>query len=136
MNDLFRHISPSQWIMLSTIAVISVLMLLASNAHAGSTGKGTTMGHCGWLSADNIHYTKRSRNVAIIQQKLSDLGYSLGRAGVDGKFGPITRAAIMAFQKDNMLTADGSVGKETASALAYISHPIGNVRRCRYSYAG
>ena len=134
MNGIFRHISHSQWIMLFSVLVISIFMLLASNAQA--QGKGTTMGHCGWIVADDVNYTKRNRNVFIIQQKLHTLGYSLGRAGIDGKFGPMTRAAIMAFQKDNFIEPNGRVGKTTATKLAYSTHTIANVRKCRYPYRG
>ena len=50
-----------------------------------------------------------------IQQALQSAGYYSG--SIDGKIGPMTQAAIMKFQKDNGLKADGKVGQKTWSAL-------------------
>lgn len=54
-----------------------------------------------------------------IQQALKNAGYYTG--ALDGKIGPATRDAIRAFQKDQGLTADGVVGRQTWSKLkAYL----------------
>ena len=53
--------------------------------------------------------------VKSIQQKLKNWGYYTG--GVDGVYGPKTRAAVVQFQKTNKLTADGIVGSKTAAAM-------------------
>ena len=53
--------------------------------------------------------------VTELQQALSSAGYDPGTA--DGTFGEKTEAAVVAFQQDNGLSADGVVGPETASAL-------------------
>ena len=53
--------------------------------------------------------------VKKMQQKLKDLGYLSGSA--DGKFGVATQAAVIAFQKNNNLTADGKAGSATLSKL-------------------
>jgi len=53
--------------------------------------------------------------VTEIQQKLADLGYYSGK--VDGIFGSGTKNAVIAFQKDNGLKADGIAGKNTLAAL-------------------
>ncbi|HEV7747558.1 MAG TPA: peptidoglycan-binding protein [Pyrinomonadaceae bacterium] len=53
-------------------------------------------------------------NVRVVQQRLSDLGYSLG---VDGNFGPGTAKAVVAFQQKQSLGNDGIVGPNTWKAL-------------------
>lgn len=53
--------------------------------------------------------------VKEVQRRLKKWGYYSG--SVDGIFGSGTRAAVIAFQKKNGLTADGVVGKATYKAL-------------------
>lgn len=53
--------------------------------------------------------------VKEVQKKLKQWGYYKG--SVDGVFGAGTKAAVIAFQKKNGLTADGVVGKATYKAL-------------------
>lgn len=53
----------------------------------------------------------RGPNVKLVQSLLNRIGYNAGP--VDGVFGPITRQAVIAFQRDNMLVADGIVGPLT-----------------------
>jgi len=53
--------------------------------------------------------------VKDLQQKLKDLGFDPN--GVDGKFGPGTLAAVIAFQKSKGLQTDGMVGPATMAAL-------------------
>ena len=50
-----------------------------------------------------------------IQRALKTAGYDIGT--VDGKIGPRTRSAIVAFQKTNGLNADGTVGVNTWAKL-------------------
>jgi len=52
--------------------------------------------------------------VRTMQQRLSDLGYSLD---VDGNFGPGTRRAVVAFQQKGSLGSDGMCGPATWAAL-------------------
>ena len=53
--------------------------------------------------------------VSKLQSWLNELGYNCG--AVDGVFGWGTHAAVVAFQEDHNLTADGVVGASTWSAL-------------------
>lgn len=57
----------------------------------------------------------KGNEVKEVQRRLKRWGYYSGR--VDGVFGAGTRAAVIAFQKKNGLTADGVVGKATYKAL-------------------
>lgn len=57
----------------------------------------------------------RGDSVKTVQQKLIRWGYLKGSA--DGIFGAKTKAAVVAFQKKNGLTADGIIGTRTAQAL-------------------
>ena len=42
-----------------------------------------------------------------MQTRLKELGYDLGKYGIDGDFGSDTQAAVMKFQQDNGLEATG-----------------------------
>ncbi len=53
--------------------------------------------------------------VKTLQQSLTTLGFAPGTA--DGIYGPLTKAAVVAFQQANGLTTDGVVGPLTAAKL-------------------
>lgn len=61
-------------------------------------------------------------NTTQIQCYLAAMGYytlrdSLGCIAIDGNAGPATKAAILEFQKDSDLVADGVVGAKTEAAI-------------------
>lgn len=60
-------------------------------------------------------YGSRGGEVTQIQKRLQELGYDPGTA--DGIFGTRTQQAVIAFQQDMGLDADGIVGKNTLAAL-------------------
>ena len=64
--------------------------------------------------------TKPSAAVRRVQRVLHSRGYSLGRPGVDGRFGPLTDAAVRRFQADRGLAADGIVGPKTRTVVSRI----------------
>lgn len=80
---------------------------------------------CGmWLSdnsgaiadAASVKVGSSGSDVKAIQNKLISLGY-LPSGEADGIFGSKTKNAVIKFQKDKGLTADGIVGTNTAKAL-------------------
>ena len=57
---------------------------------------------------------ENSNRVSDLQARLKALGYKVDE---DGKFGPQTRAAVLALQKKYGLKTDGLVGPKTTAAL-------------------
>lgn len=58
---------------------------------------------------------KKSNDYVAAQQKLRDLGYYYG--AIDGSFGPASKSALKAFQRDYGLAVDGSLGPISKRAL-------------------
>ncbi|MCU0568165.1 MAG: peptidoglycan-binding protein [Oculatellaceae cyanobacterium Prado106] len=57
----------------------------------------------------------KGNDVVFLQQQLKALGFLNG--AIDGDFGPMTRNAVIAFQKNRNLDADGVVGPMTWAAI-------------------
>ena len=62
-----------------------------------------------------LHTGSQGEKVWKLQERLQALGYYTD--AVDGQFGPGTRDAVIAFQKNNGLDADGYAGEETQRIL-------------------
>jgi peptidoglycan L-alanyl-D-glutamate endopeptidase CwlK len=60
--------------------------------------------------------------VRTLQARLIKLGFKPGI--IDGKFGPLTKKAVIAFQKSRKLRPDGLVGPKTQAALAPRAVPV------------
>ncbi|MFG2728300.1 protein kinase [Streptomyces canus] len=57
------------------------------------------------------------KRVQQVQCMLTERGYGVGSAGVDGEFGSATETAVQAFQSERGLNADGVVAHDTWVAL-------------------
>ena len=90
--------------------------LYSSNAtrNGSSSNSSGTSGSAGG-KPETLEMGSTGSEVRRLQQKLKDLGYLSGSA--DGSFGVATQAAVIAFQKNNNLTADGKAGTATQSKL-------------------
>ena len=69
---------------------------------------------------DNFPTVKKGsegKSVVLCQCLLTDLGFSVGSAGIDGIAGGDTVRGIRAFQKHYKLTVDGVCGNQTWTKL-------------------
>lgn len=66
------------------------------------------------LRFGTIRPDTQGTRVAALQIALVNLGYDLP---IDGRYGPITEAAVVDFQVANELTIDGVAGRQTQTAL-------------------
>jgi peptidoglycan hydrolase-like protein with peptidoglycan-binding domain len=93
----------------AVLVVAAVLLAAASPARAASPApllrEGAGMG------------AKPSVQVRHVQRALDRRGYDLGAPGVDGRFGPLTAAAVRRLQARSGLSVDGVVGPRTRKAL-------------------
>jgi len=72
--------------------------------------------------------------VAGLQVGLYRFGHYKGP--IDGIAGPMTQRAIVAFQRERRLTADGKAGKQTRVALGQYGRPLFGVRTLRRGKVG
>ena len=66
-------------------------------------------------SSTTLQYGDSGERVRLLQEALKELGYTIGT--VDGKFGLVTRTAVIAFQRAKGITADGLAGTKTLDLL-------------------
>jgi DNA invertase Pin-like site-specific DNA recombinase len=97
---------------LLALATVAVVTTAAAPAQASAATKQTPLLAQGAGMGD-----EPSAAVRHVQRVLHDRGYSLGRPGVDGRFGPLTDAAVRRFQADSGLAVDGIVGAQTRKVV-------------------
>jgi peptidoglycan L-alanyl-D-glutamate endopeptidase CwlK len=73
----------------------------------------------------NLKEGSSGPEVEKLQRQLKERTFDPGN--VDGKFGPGTEAAVIAFQKSEGLVADGIAGPRTLAALGLAEAPLTNV---------
>ncbi len=103
-HEKMKRVALYSWRILVIALINLMILLMLWNGHSASA-----------LSK----YGSTGDEVAAIQQKLQELGYSPGAA--DGIYGSKTQEAVTAFQRDQGLDADGIAGKNTLEALGLTS---------------
>ncbi len=101
-----------------TAACMALSLTAVSLSHIAPEGEVCVQSEYA-LTAAVLRQGSKGNEVKEVQQRLKRWGYYNG--SVDGVFGAGTRAAVVAFQKKNGLTADGVVGKSTYKALGMTS---------------
>ncbi|MBF7097568.1 peptidoglycan-binding protein [Alkalibacter mobilis] len=59
----------------------------------------------------------KGSSVKAIQKALINIGYNMGKYGVDGSFGPVTENVVKKFQSDQKLSQSGIVDDQTLERL-------------------
>ncbi len=84
------------------------------------TSQGQSLGSLNFDEADFLSYGQQSQRVALLQYLLSVLAQfypSIPFVTIDGIYGPATRQAVLALQREAGLPQTGSVSAETWQAL-------------------
>jgi hypothetical protein len=95
----------------TTAGVLIAAMVVVGRADAASAPRTPVL-----AQGIGMHATPSVR-VRQMQRALRQRGYDLGAAGVDGRFGPRTAAAVRRLQRARGLSVDGIVGPRTRAAL-------------------
>ena len=85
--------------------ILSIVLALLIAACCAAPARGATV----------LEVGSRGSDVIKVQNRLIQWGYLNGTA--DGRYGEATRNAVLRFQRNNGLTADGRVGASTAAAM-------------------
>jgi DNA invertase Pin-like site-specific DNA recombinase/peptidoglycan hydrolase-like protein with peptidoglycan-binding domain len=111
---------------ITTIAVLGVMALLLAPSTPARAASGRPMPV---LAQGAGMGAQPSAKVRVVQRVLHHRGYELGAPGVDGRFGPLTAAAVRKMQADYGLAVDGIVGDHTRKALGLTRRTVGTQRR-------
>jgi DNA invertase Pin-like site-specific DNA recombinase/peptidoglycan hydrolase-like protein with peptidoglycan-binding domain len=106
---------------MTTVTVLAALVAGAFALTAAVPATATATTHAPLLAQGAGMGAKPSAAVRSVQRTLRSRGYSLGRPGVDGRFGPLTAAAVRHLQSDYGLSVDGIVGPKTHRLLRLLT---------------
>ncbi len=101
-----------------------------SNANSSNNTETYPYGKASETTGNIGQNSKDTKGVKAIQYALQKLGYDIGSSGVDGKFGPKTKAAVQKFQKDmgfSKKDQDGIVGKNTRAKFKTKGYATGGL---------
>jgi uncharacterized protein YraI len=97
LDELGLNLPASTWVGLASVAIVVSILTNTPRADAA------------------IHRGNTGDRVTHIQQALTQKGFNPG--GIDGVFGGATEYAVVKFQRNHGLSADGVVGTETSKVL-------------------
>jgi DNA invertase Pin-like site-specific DNA recombinase/peptidoglycan hydrolase-like protein with peptidoglycan-binding domain len=104
---------------ITTVAVLALMALLVAPSAPARAASGRPTPVLAQGAGMGAH---PSAQVRVVQRALDRRGYDLGAPGVDGRFGPLTEAAVRHMQADYGLAVDGIVGRHTRKALGLAWH--------------
>jgi DNA invertase Pin-like site-specific DNA recombinase len=105
-----RDLRATMPVLMALVAALALTAVAPASASA-QTGSSPVLAQGAGMGA------KPDAAVRSLQRVLRHRGYDLGAPGVDGRFGPLTAAAVRHLQADYGLPADGVVGAKTSKLL-------------------